>query len=145
MNFVSPHEVRKHTLKKNQNKTKFYGTSFLFANCLKQKFKKLGTSLVVQWLRICLPNQGPWVWPLVWELRSHMPWSNWFYAPQLLSQHSRAHKPQLLKPVCLELCSTREATSVRSQQPATREKPHSLQLEKARVRNKNPAQPKHNF
>ena len=83
-------------------KTKFYGTSFLFANCLKQKFKQLGTSLVVQWLRICLPNQGPWVWPLVWELRSHMPWSNWFSAPQLLSQHSRARKPHLLQPVCLE-------------------------------------------
>ena len=32
-----------------------------------------GTSLVVQWLRICLPMQGMWVWPLVGELRSHMP------------------------------------------------------------------------
>ena len=26
-----------------------------------------GTSLVVQWLRICLPMQGTWVRSLVWE------------------------------------------------------------------------------
>ena len=26
-----------------------------------------GTSLVVQWLRICLPTQGTWIWSLVWE------------------------------------------------------------------------------
>ena len=25
------------------------------------------TSLVVQWIRICLPMQGTWVWSLVWE------------------------------------------------------------------------------
>ena len=30
--------------------------------------------------------------------RSHMPWSNWSHAPQLLSLRSRAHKPQLLSP-----------------------------------------------
>ena len=33
-----------------------------------------GTCLVVQWLRICLPAQGVWVWPLVGEPRSHMCW-----------------------------------------------------------------------
>ena len=33
----------------------------------------LGTSLVVQWLRLHLPMQGVWVWSLVGELRSHMP------------------------------------------------------------------------
>ena len=33
----------------------------------------LGISLVVQWLRICLPKQGTWVWSLVRELRSHKP------------------------------------------------------------------------
>ena len=27
----------------------------------------LGTSLVVQWLGVCLPVQGMWVWALVWE------------------------------------------------------------------------------
>ena len=34
-------------------------------NCLKVKLP--GTSLVVQWLRICLPMQGTWVWALVRE------------------------------------------------------------------------------
>ena len=32
-----------------------------------------GTSLVVQWLRFCLPMQGLQVQSLVRELRSHMP------------------------------------------------------------------------
>ena len=50
---------------------------------------------------------------------SHMPWSNWPHAPQLLSLRSRACKPQLLglraqlqllKPTCLEpvLCNERD-------------------------------------
>ena len=34
-----------------------------------------GTSLAVQWLRLCLPMQGVWVRSLVGELRSHMPLS----------------------------------------------------------------------
>ena len=34
--------------------------------------------------------------------RSHMPWSNWARAPQLLSLCSRACEPQLLKLTCLE-------------------------------------------
>ena len=34
---------------------------------------QLGTSLVDQWLRICLPRQGTWVRSLVRELRSHLP------------------------------------------------------------------------
>ena len=29
-------------------------------------------SVVVQWLRLCLPMQGVWVWSLVGKLRSHM-------------------------------------------------------------------------
>ena len=36
----------------------------------------LGTTLLIQWLRICLPMQGTQVWSLVWELRSHMPRGN---------------------------------------------------------------------
>ena len=40
-------------------------------------FKKfVGTSLVVQWLRILLPMQGMQVQSLVGELRSHMPQGN---------------------------------------------------------------------
>ena len=34
--------------------------------------------------------------------RSHMPRNNWAREPQLLSLHSRAREPQLLKPACLE-------------------------------------------
>ena len=34
----------------------------------------LGTSLVVQWLTICLAMPGTPVRPLVRELRSHIPW-----------------------------------------------------------------------
>ena len=36
---------------------------------------KLGTSLVVQWLRICLAMEEIQVWSLVRELRAHMQWS----------------------------------------------------------------------
>ena len=36
----------------------------------------IGTSLVVQWLRIHLPMQGTWVRSLIGELRSHMPQGN---------------------------------------------------------------------
>ena len=48
--------------------------------------------------------------------RSHMPRSNWAREPQLLSLCSRAHEPQLLKPVCLEpmLCNK---TSHRDEKP----------------------------
>ena len=53
---------------------------------VKTIFKKCGgTSLVVQWLRICLPTQGTQVQSLVRELRSHVLWSNWAQAPHLLS------------------------------------------------------------
>ena len=60
--------------------------------------------------------------------RSHMLWSNQAPAPQLLSLCSRAHVPQLLKPVHLKpvLC-----TAMRSPHTATKRSPHSLQLEKA--------------
>ena len=44
-----------------------------------------GTSLVVQWLRICLLTQGTWVQSLVGELRSHMLQGNQVHAPQLYS------------------------------------------------------------
>ena len=45
-------------------------------------FKSLGTSLVDQWFRICLPAQGTQVRSLVRELRSHMSWGNQAYALQ---------------------------------------------------------------
>ena len=48
----------------------------------------LGTSLVVQWLRICLAIQQTQVRPLVEELRSYMP------------SDDQAHVPHLEKPMC---------------------------------------------
>ena len=42
-------------------------------NTGKKLEKILGTSLVVQWLRLSM--QGVWVWFLVGDLRSHMPCS----------------------------------------------------------------------
>lgn len=42
--------------------------------CLKIPFP--GTSLVVQWFRICAAMQRMWVHFLVGELRSHVPWDN---------------------------------------------------------------------
>ena len=42
----------------------------------------LGTSLVVQWLRILLSMQGTLVQSLVRELRFHMPWDNQAHALQ---------------------------------------------------------------
>ena len=39
------------------------------------KSEALGTSLAVQWLRLCSPVQGAQVRSLVGELRTHMPGS----------------------------------------------------------------------
>ena len=53
--------------KENREKSESYVTLTMF------KADHWGTSLVVQWLRICLPKQGTQVQSLVRELRSHMP------------------------------------------------------------------------
>ena len=45
--------------------------------------ERLGTSMEVQWLRICLPMQGTRLESLVGELRSHMPQGNLACVPQL--------------------------------------------------------------
>ena len=74
-----------------------------------------GTSLVVQWLRICLPMQGTRVWSLAWEHSTchgaaepvYHYWActlepgshNWAYVLQLLkTAHPRAQAPQQEKP-----------------------------------------------
>ena len=55
-----------------------------------------GTFLVIQWLRICLSMQGPWVWSLVEELRSHTPWGK--EAPSLkLGTPISARRPSAAK------------------------------------------------
>ena len=54
-----------------------------------------GTSLVVQWLRICLPGQEMQVRSLVEELRFHRLQDNSACMPQPLKPtHPRAHAPQ---------------------------------------------------
>ena len=67
-----------------------------------------GTSLAVQWLRICLPRQGTRVWALVREdatcHRATKPVHHnyWACALEPVSHNYWAHVPQLLKPVSLE-------------------------------------------
>ena len=46
---------------------------FLSHYCLQNEAK--GTSLVVQWLRFCLPMHGVWVWSLFGKLRAYKPHS----------------------------------------------------------------------
>ena len=73
---------------------------------------EVGTSVVVQWIRICLPVQRD-TGLIPCPGRFHMPWRNQAHAPQPLSPRagntkasrcSRAHKPQPLIHVlqCLE-------------------------------------------
>ena len=50
------------------------------------------TSLVVQWLRICLAMPKTWVLSLFRELRSHILQSNWACILQLLSTCSRTRE-----------------------------------------------------
>ena len=58
--------------------------------------RNLWTSLVVQWLRICLPMQRAWVQALVWEDPTcHR-------ATKLMCHNYWARVPQLLKPTHLE-------------------------------------------
>ena len=94
------------------------------------KAEKLGISLVVQWLRICLPMQGTWVQSLVQELRSTC---------------HRATKPQLLNLSILEptIHSKRsrcnEKPTLRNKEEpllaTTRESPHTA-MRKQRSQNK---------
>ena len=55
-----------------------------------------GTSLMVQWLRIYLPKQRTGdMGTIPGPGRSHMPWSNYARAPQLLNpMNHRLHAPQ---------------------------------------------------
>ena len=68
-----------------------------------------GASLVAQWLRIPLPMQGTQVWAPVREdptccgATKPMHHSYWACALEPANHNYRAHVPQLLKPVCLEL------------------------------------------
>ena len=77
-----------------------------------------GTSLVVQWLRICLPVQGTRVQSLVQEDPT-CHGATKARAPQLLSLCSRAHEPQLLSPraTTTEACAPRACAPQREKPP----------------------------
>ena len=91
----------------------------------------LGASMVAQWLRICLPMQGTWVWFLIQEEPSccrantpicHNYWAK-LYSPWAAT--TEACVPQ-------SLCSAaKEATTMGSLCTAMKSSPHSMQLEKA--------------
>ena len=82
-----------------------------------------GTSLVVQWLGICLPTQGKRVRALVQEdptcsgATKPVRHNHWACALEPTSHNYGARVSQLLKPACLEpvLCNKR---SHRSEKPA---------------------------
>ena len=76
--------------------------------------------------------------------RSHMSWSNWAHAPQLLSLCSRAHEP-LLRPRAttteartLGARAPQQATAMRSPHTTTKSSPLLPQLEKARTQQRRP-------
>ena len=87
---------------------------FTFALSLdtRPKNKYTGASLVVQWLRICLPTQGTRVWSLV-HGGFHILWSNQGPVPQLLS-------PPTVEPVLCNKrspCNEKPAPQPREQSP----------------------------
>ena len=64
--------------------------NFFSGECDSQVIKTVNRDFpVVQWLRICHPNQGTWVGSLVGELRFHMLRGNLVGTLQLLSPRSR--------------------------------------------------------
>ena len=107
--------------------------------------KDFGASLVVQWLRICLPMQGTWVWSLVWEdptcrgATKPVCHNYWACSLEPTSHNYWAHVPQLLKPMCLEpLLRNKRSHRMRSPHTATKSSPLSLQLEKAHAQQRRP-------
>ena len=91
------------------------------------------TSLVIQWIRILLPMQGAQVQSLVQE-DSTCQAKPKALVLQLLSPHSRAHKLQLLKSVCLEaVLTTREALQWEAGAPQQRAALACCHLEKSRT------------
>ena len=105
------------------------------------KNQPTGASLVVQWLRVCLPLQGTRVWALVRKdptcRRAARPVCHncWACTLEPMSHNYWAHVSQLLKPVRLEpvLCNGRSHCNETPahhneegpQLTATRESPHS--------------------
>ena len=88
-----------------------YGANSIH-NYIELKYISIGTSLLVWRLRDHLPIQETWVWSLVLEVRSHMPWGNWAcmqqprpsiaknYKIKYLSISMRAKSLQLYPTLC---------------------------------------------
>ena len=99
----------------------------------RQSREYLGTSQVVQWLRIRLPVQGTWVQTLVWEdstccgAAKPMCHNYWACTLKPASHNYWARMPQLLKPTCLEPMLLNK----RSHHTATKSSPCSPQLGKS--------------
>ena len=76
--------------------------------------------------------------------RSHMPRGNWAHAPQLLSLCSRAHEPQLLKPLHLEPVPHNKRSHHNEKSVHHNEKwpPFATTREKTVHNNEDPMQPK---
>ena len=96
------------------------------------------SSLVAQWLRICLPMQGTWVWALVREdptcRGAAKPVCHNYWACALEPASHNYWGPCVRSP-----CSTtREATAMRSPHTATKSSPRSPQLEEARTQQRRP-------
>ena len=74
--------------------------------------------------------------------RTHMPRNNKAHAQKLLSLHSRAREPQLLKPTCLEpvLCYERS-----HRKKKTEHHNEELQLEKAHTQQRRPNEAKNKY
>ena len=88
--------------------TPFLGIYMENMKTLIQKDTLLGASLVVQWLRICLPMQETQVRALVWEVPTccgttkPVHHNYWACALEPVNHNYQAHVSQLLKPTCLE-------------------------------------------
>ena len=93
--------------------------------CQIEKIKKIGTSVVAQWIRIRLPMQGTQTWSLVWEDSTCLG-----ATPYVL---------QLPTAMCLEpVLQTREATARRSLCITTKRSLRSPQLKKTLVQQQRP-------
>ena len=101
----------------------------------------LGTSLVVQWLRICLPVQRTWIWEDSTCYRSSRPFhhSYWAHSWQLLGLCSRApccnchaREPELPTPACPGARALPQENSPQREAhaPQLESSPRSQQLEK---------------
>ena len=67
-----PLELHLAKKKKNSLSSTHYLLTIISCRFLNVRIVHLGTSLVVQWLRLYFPRQGVWVRSLIGELRSHM-------------------------------------------------------------------------